>query len=82
MSANLCLKERGKAWGQGVKMEHRVFVGTLFGCVCMSACVHVSMCSPVHVQQGGRKLRMRSKANNFIGSLHNLAAIPGVIVFL
>lgn len=24
---------------------------------------------------------MRSKANNFIGGLHNLAAIPGVIVF-
>lgn len=24
---------------------------------------------------------MRSKANNFIGSLHNSAAIPGVIVF-
>lgn len=24
---------------------------------------------------------MRSKANNFIGGLHNSAAIPGVIVF-
>lgn len=24
---------------------------------------------------------MRSKANNFIGSLHNSAAVPGVIVF-
>lgn len=25
--------------------------------------------------------KMRSKANKFIGSLHNSAAIPGVIVF-
>lgn len=38
------------------------------------------MCSPVHVHMGGRKLRMRSKANNFIGGLHNSADIPGVIV--
>lgn len=44
MSANLCLKERGKEWGQGVKMERRVFVGTLFGCARMSACVHVFTC--------------------------------------
>lgn len=30
---------------------------------------------------GGTKPRMRSKANNFIGGLHNSAAIAGVIVF-
>lgn len=39
------------------------------------------MCSPIHVHLRGRKLRMRSKANNFIGGLHNSEAIPGVIVF-
>lgn len=53
-------------------MEYRVYNSTL---VC------VSMCSPVHVHLGEQKLRMRSKANNFIGGLHNSAAIPGVIVF-
>ncbi len=52
-------------------------------CVCVRVCarLHESMCSPVHVHLGGRKLGMRSKANNFIGGLHNSAVIPGVIVF-
>ena len=49
--------------------------------LCVRVRLCVSMCSPVHVHLGGRKLRMRSKANNFIGGLHNSAAIPGVIVF-
>lgn len=39
------------------------------------------MYSPVHVHLGGRTLRTRSKANNFIGGLHNSAPILGVIVF-
>lgn len=60
-------------------MEYRVYDSTLFVCVRVS--LRVPMCSPVHVHLGGRKLRMRSKANNFIGGLHNSAAIPGVIVF-
>lgn len=40
-----------------------------------------SVYSPVHIHLGGSTLRTRSKANNFIGGLHNSAPIPGVIVF-
>lgn len=61
-------------------MEYRVYDSTLFVCggvcVCMCPCVHL----PTFTWEG-EKLRMRSKANNFIGGLHNSAAIPGVIVF-
>lgn len=41
----------------------------------------VSMYSRVHVHLWGSTLRTRSKANNFIGSLHYSAPIPWVLVF-
>lgn len=59
------------------KQEYKVDDSTLSEPV--SPCP--SMYSPVHVHLGGSMLRTRSKANNFIGGLHNSAPIPGVIVF-
>lgn len=71
--------KRGKKsnGGKSVKVEHRAYDRT-FVFVCVS--VRLSTCSP-QVHTGERELRMRSKANKFIGGLHNSAAIPGVIVF-
>lgn len=59
------------------KQEYKVDDSTLSEPVSLRP----SMYSPVHVHLGGSMLRTRSKANNFIGGLHNSAPIPGVIVF-
>lgn len=77
-SANLSfLREKKRGNCNSEHAHHSVWQHV----VCVCACLLLFMRSLVHVHLGGGKLRMRSKANNFIGGLHNSAAIPGVIVF-
>lgn len=52
--------------------------GLMAGRLFLRACLSTCWPAKVHIR---RELRMRSKANKFIGGLHNSAAIPGVIVF-
>lgn len=52
--------------------------GLTAGRLFLRACLPTCWPAKVHIRG---ELRMRSKANKFIGGLHNSAAIPGVIVF-
>lgn len=69
------LKREKRSSGERWQMcDAGLMAGHLFFCACLSTCWPAK----VHIR---RELRMRSKANKFIGGLHNSAAIPGVIVF-
>lgn len=64
-------------WQTALKQEYKVYDSTSLE----PGSLHLSTYSPVHIHLGVSMLRTRSKANNFIGGLHNSAPIPGVIVF-
>lgn len=69
------LKREKRSSGERRQMrDAALMAGRLFLRACLSTCRPAK----VHIRRG---LRMRSKANKFIGGLHNSAAIPGVIVF-
>lgn len=69
------LKREKRSSGERRQMRDAgLMAGRLFFRACLSTCWPAK----VHIRG---ELRMRSKANKFIGGLHNSAAIPGVIVF-
>lgn len=70
-------REAKRTGHTALKQEYKVYDSTSLE----PGSLHWSMYSPVHIHLGGSTLRTRSKANNFIGGLHNSAPIPGVIVF-
>lgn len=70
-------REAKRTGHTALKQEYKVYDSTSLE----PGSLHRSMYSPVHIHLGGSTLRTRSKANNFIGGLHNSAPIPGVIVF-
>lgn len=68
-------REAKRTGHTALKQEYKVYGSTSL------EPLSLSMYSPVHIHLRGSTLRTRSKANNFIGGLHNSAPIPGVIVF-
>lgn len=69
------LKRKKRSSGERRQMRN---AGLMAGRLFLRACLPTCRPAKVHIR---RELRMRSKANKFIGGLHNSAAIPGVIVF-
>lgn len=69
------LKQEKRSSGEERQMRN---AGLMAGRLFLRACLPTCCPAKVHIRG---ELRMRSKANKFIGGLHNSAAIPGVIVF-